>query len=494
MSQYILTIDEGTTSERVVLYDTLCNKIIDSHSIPIQSFYPVAGWVEQDAEAVWQSVKTSLLALIKKHKLKASNTFGIAITNQREAVCSWDTNGTPLAPIISWQCKRTTDMCDAISTSMKEKIKAKTGLIMDSYFSASKMRWLTDNNDNVKKAIKNGTLHFGTIDSFLIYKLTNGNSFVTDTSNASRTMLVDLKEPFEYDGELLKFWGLKTNYLPKILNSIDNFGTEQVTGLNLPILSVIGDQQSSLVGQGTIKPMNAKMTYGTGGFLLVNTGNKVVENNDRLLNTIAYSIKGKTVYAIEGSIFNCGSALNFIKNTLNIFDDYKSLNDICIRTVSDGVCFFPTFTGIGAPYWNGNLRGSISEMTFDTDKNKIAKATIESFAFMLQEILDELKSKKVNVKEITCDGGVSKTDYLLDLISCTAKIIVHRSSEPESTAMGATYLAMLSCGAIKTLGDITKLTTHSKTFTPSPELAGYAKKTYAYWHKKLLNRLMFNSN
>jgi glycerol kinase len=177
-----------------------------------------------------------------------------------------------------------------------------------------------------------------------------------------------------------------------------------------------------------------------------------------------------------------------------MFDDYAELDKICHTTKSDGVCFFPTFTGIGAPYWNGNLRGSISEMTFDTDKNKITKATIESFAFSLQEILDELKSKRVNVKEITCDGGVSKSDYLLSLISCTAKIVVRRSSEPESTAMGATYLAMLASGVIKSLSDITNLVSHSKTFEPDAELSGYAKKMYTYWHKKLLNRLQFNAN
>ncbi|MBP3630067.1 MAG: glycerol kinase [Clostridia bacterium] len=494
MCQYILTIDEGTTSERVILYDTSAKKIVDSHSSPIKSFYPQAGWAEQDAEEIWQNVKTSLLHLVKKHKLSNSNTIGIGITNQREAVCSFDDNGNQLAPVISWQCKRTTDFCDNINDRTKSKIQAKTGLIMDSYFSASKMKWLLENNENVKKALKSGNLHFGTIDTMLIYKLTDGKSFTTDTSNASRTMLVDLTKPFEYDGELLKFWGLKPAYLPKILNSVDSFGTEVITGLNLPILSVIGDQQSSLVGQGTILPKTAKMTYGTGGFLLVNTGNKIVENNDKLLNTVAYSIKGKTTYAIEGSIFNCGSALNFIKNTLNMFNDYSELDRICHTTKSDGVCFFPTFTGIGAPYWNGNLRGSISEMTFDTDKNKITKATIESFAFSLQEILDELKAKKVNVKEITCDGGVSKTDYLLDLISCTAKIVVRRSSEPESTAMGATYLAMLSSGVIKSLSDITSLVSHSKTFEPDEELAGYAKRMYAYWHKKLLNRLQFNAN
>lgn len=494
MSQYILTIDEGTTSERVILYDTQLKQIIDSHSLPIKSYYPQAGWVEQDAEEIWQNVKTSLLYLVKKHKLTNKNTFGIGITNQREAVCSFDDKGNQLAPIISWQCKRTTDFCDKINERTKAKIQAKTGLIMDSYFSASKMKWLLENNGTVKRALKSGSLHFGTIDSMLIYKLTGGKSFSTDTSNASRTMLVDLANPFEYDGELLKFWGLKPSYLPKVLNSVDDFGTEIITGENFKILSIIGDQQSSLIGQGAILPKTAKMTYGTGGFLLVNTGHKVVENNNKLLNTVAYSIKGKTTYAIEGSIFNCGSALNYIKNTLNMFNDYSELDKICHTTKSDGVCFFPTFTGIGAPYWNGSLRGSISEMTFDTDKNKITKATIESFAFSLQEILNELKTKKVNVKELTCDGGVSKTDYLLDLISCTAKIIVRRSSEPESTAMGATYLAMLSAGIIKSLSDITAFVSHSKTFVPDPELAGYAKRMFAYWHKKLLNRLNFTAN
>lgn len=489
MKRYILSIDEGTTSERVILYDCTKRKIVDNHHLPISTTYPKSGWVEQDATQIWESVKTSLMFLVKKHKLTDKNTYGICITNQREAVCSWDSLGTPLAPIISWQCKRTSDICERMSDDKKRFLKQKTGLILDSYFSASKIQWLLDNDKSIQEAKENQELHFGTIDSYLIYKLTGGKMFATDTTNACRTMLVDIVHPFEYDPELLAFWKLKNVKLPKILNSIDNFGTEIETGYNLPILAVIGDQQSSLVGQGCTNKMVAKMTFGTGGFLLVNTGKTIVNENENSLNTIAYSIKNKTTYAVEGSIFNCGSAVNYIKNALNLFEDYAKLDKICNKSKTNGLVMIPTFTGVGAPFWNGDLRASIINLNFDSSRSDITKATIESFAFMLEEILSDLRSKGIKIKELHVDGGVSKTDYLLKLIASTSNLTVLRTKESESTAIGAINLGLLASGVVDSLDTLSDDTQISKVFTPDKELSIYAKQSFAKWHSEFINQL-----
>lgn len=489
MKKYILAIDEGTTSERVVLYDCIKRKIADSHQLPILSTFPKSGWVEQDADQIWESVKASLLYIVKKHKVTNENCFGICITNQREAVVSWNNLGESIAPVISWQCKRTSDFCDKMSQDKKDFLKAKTGLILDSYFSASKIKWLLDNNTSILEYNKMGELHFGTIDSFLIYKLTNGKVFATDTTNVSRTMLVNIEKPFEYDPELLNFWKIKENVLPKILNSIDDFGLEQITGLNLPILAVVGDQQSSLIGQGCTAKQIAKMTFGTGGFLLINTGKTIFLNNTTSLNTVAYSIKNKTTYAIEGSIFNCGSALNYIKNVLNLFEDYGKLDKICNKSNTNGLVVIPTFTGVGAPFWNGDLRASIINLNFDSTRSDITKATIESFAFMLEEILADLRQKGVKIKELHVDGGVSKTDYLLKLIASTSNLTVFRTKESESTAIGAINLGMVACGVVDSLDTLSENTEVSKVFTPDKELTLYAKENFKRWHNEFLNQL-----
>lgn len=489
MKRYLLSIDEGTTSERVILYDCTKRKIVDTHHLPISTSYPHSGWVEQDAEQIWESVRTSLLYLVKKHKLSAQNTHGICITNQREAVCSWDNLGNSIAPVISWQCKRTSDLCEKMSADKKHFLKQKTGLILDSYFSASKIKWLLENDSNIASANQLKQLHFGTIDSFLIYKLSGGKVYATDSTNASRTMLVNLENPFEYDPELLSFWKLNNTYLPKILNSIDNFGVEVETGENLPIIAVIGDQQSSLVGQGCTTKNLAKMTFGTGGFLLVNTGKTIVLENDDLLNTVAYSINGKTTYAVEGSIFNCGSAVNYIKNVLNLFEDYAKLDKICNKSKTNGLVMIPTFTGVGAPFWNGDLRASIINLNFDSSRSDITKATIESFAFMLEEILSNLRAKGIKIKELHVDGGVSKTDYLLKLIASTSNLTVLRTKESESTAIGAINLGLLASGVVDSLDTLSENTQISKVFTPEKELAVYAKQSYEKWHNEFLIQL-----
>lgn len=490
VKKYIIAIDEGTTSERAILYDTTKHKVIRSHSLPISTTYPKLGYVEQNAEEIWEKVKTSISDLVSGEKLTSSDVIGIAITNQREAVVAFNkTTGKVLAPIISWQCKRTADFCENVSEKDRKRIKDTTGLILDSYFSATKMAWLLANNKQVKST-KTNELALCTIDAYLVYKLSNGAGYYTDTTNASRTLLVDITNPFEYSGDLLKFFGIKKEYLPKILNSADNFGMAEVCGLSVPILSIIGDQQSSLFGQGCFTEGSAKMTYGTGGFFLMNNGNKIAENNQKLLNTVAYSINGKTTYAIEGSIFNVGSCLNFVKNQLSLFEDYNMLNKICTTTEYNGVNVLPTFTGIGAPYWNPNIKASITGLTLGSTKNDIVKATIDSFAFSLEEILSYLRSINYNVNELRCDGGVSKTEYLLIAQANTSKINVLKMTESESTSMGAIYLALVSYDS-KTYSpeNLQNLIKISNKYSPKKNLVVEFGSRFKAWHESLIRKL-----
>ena len=467
MKKYILAIDEGTTSERVVLYDTEINKIVDYHGTKITQFYPHESWVEHDANEIWTDVKSSMDTLIKKHKLTVDDIIGIGITNQRETTVAWNkANGLPINRAIVWQCKRTAGYCDNLPKTLKDKIKDKTGLVVDSYFSATKMKWILDNVSGAKKLAQAGNLAMGTVDSFLIYKLTNGKSFATDTTNASRTMLVNLAEPMKYDEELLNYFKIPASALPEIKNSADNYGMAKTIIGDIPILSVIGDQQSSLVGQGCLETGKAKMTYGTGGFLLVNSGTTLNKNNKFTLNTVAYTIKNQTTYAIEGSIFTVGSTLEYLKNTLSLFSSYSEIDSICEKASSNSVYFLPAFTGLGSPYWSSTAKAGVFGLTLGTTKEDIVKSAIESFALILSDIARYLNSIGIKIKNLTTDGGVSKCNYLLEFQSAILGVPVSRMTETESTSLGAIFLAGLQAGVYKNIKEIEKLVKPATTFTP----------------------------
>ena len=467
MKRYIIAIDEGTTSERVVLFDTNLNKIIDSSSIKITQFYPKTSWVEHDANEIWNNVKSSLDDIIKKNKLKAEDVIGIGITNQRETTVAWNkTNGIPLSRAIVWQCKRTNDYCNSLPEKIKTKIKEKTGLVVDSYFSATKMKWILDNVSGAKKLASTSNLALGTIDSFLIFKLTGGKTFATDTTNASRTMLVDLSSPMQYDKELCDYFKIPISALPEIKSSADNFGMAKTIIGDIPILSVIGDQQSSLVGQGCLQTGKAKMTYGTGGFLLVNSGTTLNPNNNLTLNTVAYTISGTTTYAVEGSIFNVGSTLNYLKEDLGLFSSYADIDNFLEKATSNSVYFLPAFSGLGAPYWQSEAKATIYGLTLGTTKADIVKSAIESFALMVNDISRYLSSIGIKIKNMTADGGVSKCNYLLEFQSAIMGINVSRMAETESTSLGAIFLAGLQAGTYKTLAEVERLVTPATTFTP----------------------------
>lgn len=489
MKKYIIAIDEGTTSERVVLFDTTLNKIIDSCGIKITQFYPKDSWVEHDANEIWNNVKSSLDTIIKKNKLTINDVYGIGITNQRETTVAWNkSNGMPIAKAIVWQCKRTNSFCDSISDKMKNTIKDKTGLVVDSYFSATKMKWLLENVSGAKKLANQNNLALGTIDSFLVYKLTNGKTFATDTTNASRTMLVDLSRPMEYDEELLKFFKIPRECLAEIKSSADNFGYAKTIIGDIPILSVIGDQQASLVGQGCVETGLAKMTYGTGGFLLVNSGNILTPKNKLTLNTVAYTISGHTTYAVEGSIFNVGSTLEYLKNNLNLFDSFADIDNIISKATSNSVYFIPAFSGLGAPYWSSSARAGIYGLTLGTNKADIIKSAIESFALILADISRYLGSIGIKIKSLTTDGGVSKCNYLLEFQAAILGVNVSRMAETESTSLGAIFLAGLQSGCYQTLKEVERLVTPASTFTPH-SIKLKAKQRLEEWDKIILKNI-----
>lgn len=482
MKRYILAIDEGTTSERVVLYDTSLNKIIAHNGNKLTQYYPKEAFVEHDAEEIWQKVKKSLETVIKENNLTLDEIYGIGITNQRETTVAFNRKtGKPIHNAIVWQCKRTAKLCDSMPATIKAKIKDKTGLVVDSYFSATKMKWIIDNVPNANSLIKSGDLALGTIDSYLVYKLTGGKVFATDTTNASRTMLVDISRPFEYDKELLRYFNIPQASLPKIKNSADYYGYAETSIGLIPILSVIGDQQSSLVGQGCFKKGSSKMTYGTGGFLLVNSGKELIKENQLAINTVGYSLGGETTYAIEGSIFNVGSSLEYLKETLNLFNSYAELDDICKQALPSSLYVLPAFSGLGAPYWNQNARGAISGLTLGTTKAEIVKATLESFAYLVADITEYLKSVGITVKSLNADGGVSKSSYLLSLQANLLQAPVFKMEEAESTSLGTIFLTGLMSGVFKSLKEIESLVTASTCFKPSITKKSN-KELLASWH------------
>jgi len=468
MKRYILAIDEGTTSERVVLYDTTQNKIIAYHSHKLTQYYPQEAYVEHDAEEIWQKVHSSLETVIKQNKLKLDEIYGIGITNQRETTVAFNkTTGKPIHNAIVWQCKRTANYCEKLPQNVKEIIKDKTGLVVDSYFSATKMKWLIENVKESKLLLKTGELALGTIDSFLVYKLTGGKVFATDTTNASRTMLVDISTPFVYDDYLTSYFGVPTTCLAEIKNSADFYGYAKTSIGEIPIVSVIGDQQSSLVGQGCFKKGASKMTYGTGGFLLVNSGKDLPKENRLAINTVGYSLGGVTTYAIEGSIFNVGSSLEYLKETLNLFSSYKELDDICKQALPSSLHVLPAFSGLGSPYWDQNARGAIAGLTLGTTKAEIVKATLESFAYLVADITEYLKSVGITVKSLNADGGVSKSSYLLSLQANLLQAPVYKMEEAESTSLGTIFLTGLYTGAFKNLKELESKVCAATCFKPA---------------------------
>ncbi len=470
--KYILAIDQGTTSSRAVLLDDK-GAWIDSASKSFKQIYPKPGWVEHDPNEIWESVVHSIKEVISKSSISIGDIVSIGITNQRETIVAWDSKTkNAIGNAIVWQCRRTTDFCEKIKKSTKTErlIKNKTGLVLDPYFSASKINWILKNISEAKKANIQKTLRVGTVDSFLLWKLTDGGTHKTEVSNASRTMLMNLKT-LEWDDELLKIFNVPRTILPKIESSDCIFAHTQGLGFlpdGIPISGMIGDQQSALFGQSCFRVGQVKCTFGTGSFILMNTGSNLTYSKHGMLTTVAWKVGGKTTFALEGGAFVCGAAVQWLRDGLGIINSSQEVEAMA-RAVdsSNGVEFVPALTGLGAPYWIPEARGVITGLTRGSNRNHIARATLEAMALQNVDIVKAMEldlGKKIS--GFFVDGGATKNNLLLQLQADYLGQKVFRPQIIETTAYGAGLLAGLGAGVWKDLGELVEMRKIESQFDP----------------------------
>lgn len=450
MSKYILAIDQGTTSCRAILYD-VNSEIVASKQLEIKQYYPNEGWVEHDPIEIWEKQIEVCHEVIRSSHILPNQIIGIGVTNQRETIVAWNREtGQPIYPAIVWQDRRTADNCIEDEKKIgQENNRNKTGLNIDAYFSCSKIRWILDHAQGAAQLSQEGKICFGTMDTWLLFKLTNGAQFVTDYSNASRTNLFNIKS-LQWDQELLDYYSIPKDSLPVVKDSIGIFGTtaEEFFGSEIPISAVAGDQQAALFGHHCLEPGMIKNTYGTGCFLLQNIGEQFQLSDHKLLTTIAWKYRDKCFYAIEGSIFNAGSALKWLKENLQLFSKYEEIDSICQRIKdTDGVVVIPAFTGLGAPYWDMYARGNISGLTRNTNRDHIIRATVESLAFQTRDIVETMqKDSMIAIPELRVDGGVSESRFLLQFLADILQIPVIKSRSKECTALGVALMAGIGVG------------------------------------------------
>lgn len=466
MKRYIIGIDEGTTSARAVLFDCELKKIINIKSRKITQYFPKSGWVEQDADEIYKCVLESISDVLIDSDIDIFDVISIGITNQRETVVAWNSDTLmPVYKAIVWQCRRTSDFCNNISSETKNLIRNKTGLLVDPYFSASKMKWILDNVENAKELNDKNKLKFGTIDTYIMSRLSKGKIFATDVTNASRTMLMNI-HTCQWDKDLLDFFNIKRSSLAEIKENSTHFGYAEINNTLIPICGVIGDQQSSLFGQGCFYEGLGKNTFGTGCFILINTGKNLEIESNNLLSTVAWKLNGNITYALEGSVFNAGSSIDWAKNQLKIFNDYSSV-DLCLKNPDcNGVYFVPALTGLGAPYWSADSRGLITGLTRSTTNEDILKSIVQSLVYSSNDILIE-SSKISPLKELYCDGGASKNKNMLQFLADITNLKICTETNLESTVLGSIFMAGLECGVFKNLDEIKSLISIKDTFTPN---------------------------
>jgi glycerol kinase len=470
-AELIISLDQGTSSSRAILFDKSSN-LLGSHSIKFRQIYPSPGWVEHDPAEIWSSQKKSLTGLINKTSVYLKDIKAIGITNQRETVLLWDRyTGKPLYNAIVWQCRRTADMCEQLKKEgFSDTIRQKTGLLIDPYFSGTKIKWLLDNVDGLRKKANKGQVCAGTVDSWLIYNLTAKKVHSTDFSNASRTMLFNIKS-LKWDRDLLEILDIPENMLPEVKPSSTHFGylDKKILGKEIPVCSAIGDQQAALFGQACFEKGMSKCTYGTGGFILANTRGEIIYSKNNLLTTIAWGLCGEVDYAVEGSIYIAGAAIQWLRDGLKLIKNSKQC-DTFAEKVSDsaGVYFVPALSGLGAPYWDSFARGAFFGLTRGVKREHIARATLEAIAFQVKDVLDVIKGDiGCSIKTLRVDGGVSASDVMLAFQSDILGIKVIRPKITETTALGAAYLAGLNSGVWESKKDILEHWKEDKEFLPS---------------------------
>lgn len=484
MEKYILSIDQGTTSSRAILFDKEGTiKFVSQREF--KQYFPKGGWVEHDANEIWTSVLAVISSVLNENNISPKQIEGIGITNQRETAVVWDKNtGRPVYHAIVWQSRQTQDICTELKSKDLEPIfKEKTGLLLDPYFSGTKVKWILDNVEGAREKAENGDLLFGTIDAWLIWKFT-GDVHVTDYSNASRTLMYNIYD-LKWDEELLEYLDVPASMLPEVKPSSEVYGYTQqhhFFGEKIAIAGVAGDQQAALFGQACFESGEVKNTYGTGGFMLMNTGEKAVKSESGLLTTLAYGLDGKVNYALEGSIFVSGSAIQWLRDGLRMIKSAPASEDYANRVKStEGVYVVPAFVGLGTPYWDADARGAIFGLTRGTEKEHFIRATLESLCYQTRDVLEAMeKDSGINVETLRVDGGAVKNNFLMQFQADIVNTPVERPEVNETTALGAAYLAGLAVGFWKSKDEIKQRWKLETEFKPELE-EEEREKLYKGW-------------
>lgn len=482
-----MAIDEGTTSTRAMIFDHEGHKVSASQK-EFSQYFPQPGWVEHKAEEIWHAVQTTIANTIINSGIRPEQIKGIGITNQRETTVIWDRKtGKPIYNAIVWQSRQTTELAEKLrADGYGEMIHKKTGLIIDPYFSATKIRWILDHVEGAQEKAEKGDLLFGTIDSWLLWKLTDGEAHITDYTNASRTMLFNIHD-LKWDDDILELLNIPKKMLPEVRSNSEIYGytkSYRFFGGEVPICGIAGDQQAALVGQLAFKKGMVKNTYGTGSFIVMNTGEEPTESDNNLLTTIAYGLDGKINYALEGSIFVSGSAIQWLRDSMKMVKTAEESEKAALASKSeDEVYVVPAFTGLGAPYWDSEARGAVFGVTRGTNKNDFIKATLQSLAYQTRDVVDTMQiDSGIEIPTLRVDGGASNNDYLLQFQADILGIKIERSQTLETTSMGAAFLAGLAVGYWKDVDELKDIFVVGKTFESKME-ESKRKKLYQGWKR-----------
>ncbi|MCY8146867.1 glycerol kinase GlpK [Bacillus inaquosorum] len=495
METYILSLDQGTTSSRAILFNKE-GKIVHSAQKEFTQYFPHPGWVEHNANEIWGSVLAVIATVISESGISASQIAGIGITNQRETAVVWDKDtGNPVYNAIVWQSRQTSGICEELrEKGYNDLFREKTGLLIDPYFSGTKVKWILDNVEGARGKAEKGELLFGTIDTWLIWKMSGGKAHVTDYSNASRTLMFNIYD-LKWDDELLDILDVPKSMLPEVKPSSQVYAETvdyHFFGKNIPIAGAAGDQQSALFGQACFEEGMGKNTYGTGCFMLMNTGEKAIKSEHGLLTTIAWGIDGKVEYALEGSIFVAGSAIQWLRDGLRMFQD-SSLSETYAEKVdsTDGVYVVPAFVGLGTPYWDSDVRGSVFGLTRGTTKEHFIRATLESLAYQTKDVLDAMEAdSNISLKTLRVDGGAVKNNFLMQFQGDLLNVPVERPEINETTALGAAYLAGIAVGFWKDRSEIANQWNLDKRFEPELE-EEKRNELYTGWQKAVKAAMAF---
>lgn len=483
MGSALLAIDQGTTSSRAIVFD-LDGHRLGSAQKEFAQIYPQSGWVEHDASVIWEDTLTVCKGALADAGLAAPDIISCGITNQRETVVIWDrSTGAPIANAIVWQDRRTAEICQELRGHISEdELAERTGLLLDPYFSATKIRWLLDQIPGARQRAEAGELAFGTIDSWLIYKLSGGAVHATDATNASRTMLFNIREQC-WDPKLLELFSVPASLLPEVRDSAADFGVirPELLGAAIPIGAVLGDQQAATVGQACFEPGMVKSTYGTGCFAVLNLGSEFVRSQNKLLTTVAYRLGGEVTYALEGSIFIAGAAVQWLRDSLRLIGHAADTEKLAASVESTGgVYLVPAFTGLGAPYWDPEARGALIGLTRASGFAEIARAALESVCYQTRDLMDAMAADARPARSLRVDGGMVANDWLVQYLADTVRLPIERPQVLETTALGAAYFAGLSAGVYDSLDDIASRWQAQSEFQPTRD-AQKMKTRYAGW-------------